>query len=67
MTRVSCDRCGSEAEVTLRTLGEQLPARRPRTDLCARCWAAFDRWVRPLGPPVHPREDDDQGDELEAD
>jgi hypothetical protein len=61
--RRHCDRCGAEAGVTLRALGEQLPAKRPRIDLCRRCWAALDRWLCPVGPPVRPPDDDDQGDD----
>jgi hypothetical protein len=66
---VRCDKCSAPAEVVLRVLGEQLPASRPRIDLCRRCHAALERWLAPPTRPAGRAEvlDDDQGDELEGD
>jgi hypothetical protein len=64
-----CDNCSAPAEVVLRVLGDQLPASRPRIDLCRRCHAAIERWLAPPTRSAGAAEvlDDDQADELEAD
>lgn len=43
---VYCDRCGKECEYVRNTLGFELQRHQSEIDLCQKCYASLNRWLK---------------------